>query len=224
MECELCGDTHNGTYGSGRFCSSKCARSFSTKSKRNEINHKVSRTLKNRFLESPKVGKPKWWRPSAHNAAVEGSTPSPTTMPRGIGKTESERFFVQLIKDGVLSISITGECFNNKTKRKIGASGSGGYPKLTMSKGSKAIYHIQIHRLVWIVYEGDVPNGLIINHKDLNKSNPSLSNLEVVTIKGNVRHAEENGVTGHRFDFGNTFSERRKTVGNRHKKGIPMKK
>lgn len=43
--CENCGTEHNGTYGSGRFCSSKCARGFSTKAKREEINEKVSNTL-----------------------------------------------------------------------------------------------------------------------------------------------------------------------------------
>lgn len=30
MICEFCGKEHNGSYGSGRFCSSKCARAFST--------------------------------------------------------------------------------------------------------------------------------------------------------------------------------------------------
>ena len=29
--CENCGKQHNGQYGSGRFCSKKCARSYSTK-------------------------------------------------------------------------------------------------------------------------------------------------------------------------------------------------
>ena len=46
MECEKCGKKHNGKYGSGRFCSSSCARSFSTSSKREEINKKVSQSLK----------------------------------------------------------------------------------------------------------------------------------------------------------------------------------
>ena len=31
MICEKCEQEHDGTYGSGRFCSSKCARGFSTK-------------------------------------------------------------------------------------------------------------------------------------------------------------------------------------------------
>lgn len=32
--CENCKSEHDGTYGSGRFCSTKCARGFSTKAKR----------------------------------------------------------------------------------------------------------------------------------------------------------------------------------------------
>ena len=44
--CENCGQNHTVQYGSGRFCSSKCARGFSTKQKRKEINEKVSKKLK----------------------------------------------------------------------------------------------------------------------------------------------------------------------------------
>lgn len=46
MICENCGCNHDGMYGSGRFCSCKCARCFSSKAKREEINKKVSTTLK----------------------------------------------------------------------------------------------------------------------------------------------------------------------------------
>ena len=41
MKCENCQREHVGEYGSGRFCSTKCARGFSTKAKRKEINKKV---------------------------------------------------------------------------------------------------------------------------------------------------------------------------------------
>ena len=42
IKCENCNSLNKGEYGSGRFCSSKCARGFSTKRKRKEINKKVS--------------------------------------------------------------------------------------------------------------------------------------------------------------------------------------
>lgn len=44
--CENCGKEHGGSYGSGRFCDNKCARGFSTKGKRVEINEKVSDKLR----------------------------------------------------------------------------------------------------------------------------------------------------------------------------------
>lgn len=45
MKCENCKKEHDGTYGSGRFCSATCARGFSTKEKRVEINEAVSKKL-----------------------------------------------------------------------------------------------------------------------------------------------------------------------------------
>ena len=47
MICEYCGKEHDGSYGSGRFCSSKCARSFSTKNISNESRQKQIAALKN---------------------------------------------------------------------------------------------------------------------------------------------------------------------------------
>lgn len=46
MKCETCGKEHDGSYGSGRFCCQSCARSFSTKNNRTNINKKVSKSLK----------------------------------------------------------------------------------------------------------------------------------------------------------------------------------
>lgn len=54
-DCEKCHIKHDGTYGSGRFCSIICARSFSTSAKRQEINEKVSAKLssKHESMELP---------------------------------------------------------------------------------------------------------------------------------------------------------------------------
>jgi len=46
MLCEKCKKEHDGSYASGRFCSPKCARSFSTLNKRQKINQKVFKRLK----------------------------------------------------------------------------------------------------------------------------------------------------------------------------------
>lgn len=56
MLCERCSSPHDGKFGSGRFCSIKCARGFSTSAKRDEINKKVSSKFK---------GKIGWGKPFA---------------------------------------------------------------------------------------------------------------------------------------------------------------
>lgn len=48
MNCEHCHQVHYGSYGSGRFCSSKCARAFSTTLCRAEINARVSEQMRKR--------------------------------------------------------------------------------------------------------------------------------------------------------------------------------
>lgn len=52
MECEHCSCSHDGSYGSGRFCQEKCSRAASTARNRKEINRKVSASLKHFFAES----------------------------------------------------------------------------------------------------------------------------------------------------------------------------
>lgn len=50
MFCENCNNEHTGIYGSGRFCGIRCARGFSTKSKREDINFRVSSKMSKRKL------------------------------------------------------------------------------------------------------------------------------------------------------------------------------
>jgi len=61
VNCENCSVEHDGTYASGRFCSQKCSRGFSTKSKRELISEKVSLRLRKEkicnFCKQPWIGK-----------------------------------------------------------------------------------------------------------------------------------------------------------------------
>jgi hypothetical protein len=51
-----------------------------------------------------------------------------------------------------------------------------------------------VHRLVVMAFIGPIPDGLQVNHKDGNKTNNSISNLEIVTQAENMRHAVLHGL------------------------------
>ena len=45
-----------------------------------------------------------------------------------------------------------------------------------------------VHRLMWEAFNGPIPGRLEINHKDLDRSNNRLDNLELVTHRQNAQH------------------------------------
>ena len=45
----------------------------------------------------------------------------------------------------------------------------------------------RVHRMIWIYHNGAIEDKYIIDHKDRNKANNCLSNLEYVSHKENVR-------------------------------------
>lgn len=62
---------------------------------------------------------------------------------------------------------------------------------------------IPVHRLVMITFVGPVPLGLEINHKDGNKKNNKLENLEYVSRSENKKHAFRIGLIDFRGTKGN---------------------
>jgi hypothetical protein len=68
-----------------------------------------------------------------------------------------------------------------------------GYSMLRIQVGNKKQVHL-IHRLVATAFIPNPENKPCVNHKDLNKSNNCVDNLEWVTYRENSLHATENGV------------------------------
>lgn len=68
--------------------------------------------------------------------------------------------------------------------------------ELTLNGGYHQIYCDGIHsfhRVVWSVFNGEIPKDKIINHKDHNKTNNSLDNLELTDNSGNAIAAHDAG-------------------------------
>jgi len=76
-----------------------------------------------------------------------------------------------------------------------------GYSQVTLC-GPYDRKNVKVHRLVAVAF---IPNPLNlpeVNHKDLNKANNSVNNLEWVTSKQNKKHATDNGVVFGNFAAG----------------------
>jgi len=44
------------------------------------------------------------------------------------------------------------------------------------------------HRVIWVMHFGEIPEGKVVNHKDWNRANNKLENLEVVWPHENTAH------------------------------------
>lgn len=123
--------------------------------------------------------------------------------------THVERVAVEAIRRGYLQIDADGSIWSVADRRGWGCHGSGSRlvpcPRKRVDRiHTKAkpyrVVHVYIdgrrlrvnaHRLVWQWFHGDIPSGMIVNHKDGDKGNNTPDNLELVTHAGNVRHAWE---------------------------------
>lgn len=66
-----------------------------------------------------------------------------------------------------------------------------GYPTLRIPNRN---FCKTVHRLVSEAFIGPMPKGMQVNHKDCNKTNNYVNNLEYSTPKKNVQHAIKNGL------------------------------
>lgn len=57
-------------------------------------------------------------------------------------------------------------------------------------------YRKRVHRIVAELFLDNNENKPYVNHKDLNKKNNNVSNLEWVTASENSQHAQDNGKLG----------------------------
>lgn len=109
--------------------------------------------------------------------------------------TEKERFFLTLVASGEWTVTKSGKVKNNRTGRYLGSPDSWGYPQVHKKDlATGKVRTIKVHKLVWLVFKGPVPKGYEINHEDGNKQNARLSNFNLKTPSGNVRHAIETGL------------------------------
>lgn len=111
---------------------------------------------------------------------------------------DNERFFLELAKSDKLRVDTeNGFVYSNlvgQRNRKITAKSTLGYITIygdadpTTRQCKK---RMMVHRLIWIWANGEIPDGLEINHRNGDKEDNRLSNLELVTRRENIIHARK---------------------------------
>lgn len=90
-------------------------------------------------------------------------------------------------KKEIVLDSDSGLVYNTKTKRYIGNLDSGGYRQIGIRFKGKTIM-FKVHRLMWAVFVGEIPEGYEIDHINGNRLDNRLSNLRCVTHQENCNN------------------------------------
>ena len=88
------------------------------------------------------------------------------------------------------SANENGEIFGSRGRKLNPIKHHTGYLVMTVCQDGLQ-KQMRVHRFIWECLKGDIPDGLVINHKNGDKQDNRLDNLELVTNRENVVHAWE---------------------------------
>ncbi len=98
--------------------------------------------------------------------------------------------FVEMLKSRGCYISEDGHVRSKKGVLRSKLMRNGYY--MTSGQYENKMYYFMEHRVVWVWNNGPIPAGYVINHKDYNRANNRLENLELMTQKENTEYSRPN--------------------------------
>lgn len=97
--------------------------------------------------------------------------------------------------EGLYSVNTNGIVKRISSQRALSPAKRNGYKIITISGRKVLKKTLKIHRIVAEAFIPNPENKPYVNHKDGNKLNNSLHNLEWVTAKENMQHAYKTGLS-----------------------------
>lgn len=70
--------------------------------------------------------------------------------------------------------------------KKVGVKGNQNYARISCFGSC-----FQAHRLIWIYHNGDIPEGMVVDHIDKDRANNKLKNLRLLTYQQNNLHTSK---------------------------------
>ena len=83
-------------------------------------------------------------------------------------KVKPQDIIVSCLKENFITAKRNGTCFSNRFNKNIGSKSTRGYTVCTLHyKGVRK--QVKLHQIIWIAFNGPIPAGKIIDHKNRNK-------------------------------------------------------
>lgn len=191
--CEKCGKEHDGSFGSGRFCSESCAHarthSDETKQKiRESLNNYLDGLDPNRLTKQQRIEK-----------NILRKQEKRIDFVNTVFKENNAKFITYPDIDFGNNYIVTskGFIFSVLTLREISQGvRDDGYRYVCLRDINHKQHNLLVHRLVAIAFIPNPNNYPIINHKDENTSNNNEENLEWCTYKYNNTYNDRHIKTG----------------------------
>lgn len=91
-------------------------------------------------------------------------------------------------------VSKDGDVYNMEKKIKMRPENSGKYQRISCNYNLKG-KHFQVHRMVWEAFNGEIPEGMEVDHIDSNPKNNALNNLQLLSHVDNCKKANYRNIS-----------------------------
>lgn len=90
-------------------------------------------------------------------------------------------------------VSTDGQVYSIERDKILSQYDNGcGYKQIVLRNDEGVVKSMRVHRLVYMAHKGEIPKGLEINHKDEDKTNNHIENLEAISHIQNCNYGGYN--------------------------------